>query len=326
MRVISITGASGYIGKYLVAELLRIGGYEIRVLLRSKQQAWIESKFDSRVEVIEGDINDSDSLQLLLKPGCTIINLAYLWSAGEVANLEVTRNLLNACLTVRVARLIHCSSVSVIGRAKGNKITEQTPCHPITEYAITKLKIEQTIKDKSRGHFDVVILRPTSVFGIDGVPLKKLADDLTNGNRWKNYARSSLFGNRKMNLVHITNMVASITFSIELANRTTCEVFIVSDDDAPDNNFNAVEKNLMRFLNVNDYPLPRLRLPLELLSTLLTLLGRNSVNPRCTYDPAKLLALGFQRPARCDEGLSEYAAWYRSVYCISEERTPHANS
>ena len=74
MRVISITGASGYIGKYLVAELLRIGGYEIRVLLRSKQQAWIESKFDSRVEVIEGDINDSDSLQLLLKPGCTIIN------------------------------------------------------------------------------------------------------------------------------------------------------------------------------------------------------------------------------------------------------------
>ena len=67
--------------------------------------------------------------------------------------------------------------------------------------------------------------------------------------------------------------------------------------------------------NVRDYPFPRLRLPLKLLSTFLTFLVRNNVKPRCTYDSAKLLTLDFQRPVRCDEGLSEYAAWYRSVYC-----------
>ena len=92
MIVVAITGASGYIGSNLIAELLRIGEYEVRVLSRRMQQDRVESKFDSRVQVVEGDINDLSSLQLLLKPGCIVINLVYLWGAGEAENLAVTNH------------------------------------------------------------------------------------------------------------------------------------------------------------------------------------------------------------------------------------------
>ena len=317
MSVIAITGASGYIGKHLVAELVRIGGYEIRVLSRNKNQDLIDRKFDSSVEIIEGDLTDPVSIQLLLEPDCTVVNLAYLWEAGEAGNLEVTKHLLNACSTVRVARLIHCSTAAVVGRAQENRITEETPCHPFTEYGITKYKIEQAIAKKSRGYFDAVILRPTQVFGIAGIPLKIFANDLVHGSPWRNYAKSCLFGNRRMNLVHIANVVAAIIILIRYTKRFDGETIIVSDDDEPNNNFASVERRLMQIFEINEYPLPRLQLPLGLLSSLLTMLGRNNVNPRCNYDSGKLLSLGFKRPVDFNDGLDEYAVWYRSIFLDS---------
>lgn len=320
MNVIAITGASGYIGKNLVAELTRIGDYEVRVLSRNKRQDLIEKKFDSTVEIIEGDLNDPASLQSLLKPGCTVINLVYLWGVGEVANLQVINHLLDACSLVGVNRLIHCSTAAVVGRVQENQITESTPCRPITEYGITKLKIEKIIVDKSRGYFDVVILRPTSVFGIDGEPLKKLADDLAHGSHWQNYVKSCLFRSRRMNLVHIANVVAAIIFLIHRTGNLDGETFIVSDDDSPVNNFAYVERFLMNALNIPDYSLPRLPAPSALLKLLLTCLGRNNINPHCNYSPDKLLGLGFERPINFEAGLTEYAKWYRYSYIEGQKR------
>jgi nucleoside-diphosphate-sugar epimerase len=317
MKTIAVIGASGYIGKHLVAELMRVGGYEVRVLSRNKQKDLIERKFDSRVEIIEGDINDPASLQSFLKPGCTMINLLYLWEAGETANLAAIKHLLNACSVVRVSRLIHCSTAIVSGRVQNNQINEETTCRPVSEYGITKLKVERAVVEESRGHFDTVILRPTAVFGINSKSLKKVADDLVHGTRLQNYARSCLFGNRRMNLVHIANVVAAMIFLIQSARRFNGDIFIVSDDDNPNNNFASVEQCLMRAFMISDYPLPRLRLPLGILSFLLIILGRNNVNPRCNYISGKLQSLGFECPVDLDEGLVEYAAWYRSAYLSS---------
>jgi nucleoside-diphosphate-sugar epimerase len=114
--------------------------------------------------------------------------------------------------------------------------------------------------------------------------------------------------------VHISNVVAAMIFLIQSTSRFDGDVFIVSDDDDPNNNFVSVERRLMRAFMISDYPLPRLQLPLGILSFLLTMLGRNNVNPRCNYDSGKLLSLGLKRPVGLDEGLAEYAAWYRSAY------------
>lgn len=313
MRTVAITGASGFIGKHLVAQLLREGCCQVRVLSRDRQRDLQECRFGSEVEIFEGDLDDPHTLSNFLMPDCTVINLVYQWGAGEKRNRSCMRNLVDACKEAGVARLIHCSTAAVAGRVADDLIDEKTRCQPVTDYGVTKLKIEQDILDASKNAFEAIVLRPTAVFGIGGEPIKKLAADLSGGSHWKNYLKSSLFGRRRMNLVHVANVVAAIVFLIHDTRRLEGEVFIVSDDDDPMNNFVDVEEFLMDALGVKRYNLPRLPLPLTVLKWLLLLLGRNNVNPRCDFDTGKLCRLGFKNPISLCEGLAEYAIWYRAT-------------
>lgn len=305
-----------------MSELLRAGEYEIRVLSRDRQRDLREGRFGQEVEIFEGDLGDPASLNGFLVPGCTVVNLVYLWDAGEERNVACTHNLLAACKAAKVARLIHCSTAAVSGRVPDDLVGEETPCRPVTEYGRTKLRIEQDIVDSARGVLDAVILRPTAVFGTGGEPLRKLAADITCGKRWKNHLKSSLFGKRRMNLVHVANVVAAIVFLIRYPEPFGGGTFIVSDDDDPKNNFADVEQFLMDALGVKRYRLPRLPLPLTVLKGLLVLLGRNNVNPRCDFDPGKLRRLGFRSPVSLQEGLAEYADWYRVAHSCETGRKP----
>jgi nucleoside-diphosphate-sugar epimerase len=310
VNTIVIIGASGYIGRNLVAELKAKGIYRIKVLLRA------DSKIEKTegIEFFEGDIFAPQSLNGLLELGCIVVNLVYLWNDGEEKNLILISNLLDACRIANVKRLIHCSTAAVVGRVSDNLITENTLCRPISEYGITKLKVEHVIIEKARGNFDAVILRPTSVFGIEGEPLKKLAADIVGGSRWMNYLKSCLFGRRQMNLVHVANVVEAVIFLTQHTGRFEGDIFIVSNDDDKKNNFIDVERFLMDGLGVKKYCLPRLPLPLTLLKWLLMSMGRNNVNPHCNFDPSKLRKLGFKTPVSLSKGLAEYVAWYRASH------------
>jgi nucleoside-diphosphate-sugar epimerase len=311
---ISITGGAGYIGRHLLAEIQRNADSRIKMLSRSRSPAMEDMNFGAGVEVVEGDLCEPDSLKGFLDPGCTVVNLVYLWDAGEAKNLKVTQNLLDACKAAKVGRLIHCSTAAVVGRAQDDCITEETPCEPVTEYGKTKLKVEEAVNNTARGFFDAVILRPTSVFGAEGEALKKLASNLVAGSRFRNYLKSCLFGRRKMNLVHISNVVASILFLIRCTKSLEGEVFIVSDDESPMNNFADVEQFLMQKLCIPGYGLPRLPMLSGVLKLLLTSLGRNNVNPHCYYVQDKLDSMGFIKPISFESGLGEYANWYRLSY------------
>jgi nucleoside-diphosphate-sugar epimerase len=314
--MIAVIGASGYIGRHLVTELAQENDCRVRVLSRTQTGRTMGTAWPTGVEVIQGDLHDPESLQELLEAGCIVINLAYLWGAGEAENLALTRNLLHACKLIRVRRLIHCSTAAVTGRAPYDRVTEKTECRPITEYGITKLKLEQVIVSTAKGFFDTAILRPTSVFGPDGEPLKKLANDLVGGNRFLNYLKSCLFDFRRMNLVHIANVVAAILFLMRCKENLDGEIYIVSDDGAVANNFVDVERILMSSLNCRGYAFPRITLPVGLLGLLLRLLGRNNINPKCNYAQDKLERLGFTSPVVFEGGLKEYADWYRSAYLV----------
>lgn len=203
MNTIVVVGASGYIGRYLIAELVRCGNARIKVLSRASQGGAVRLPFPAGVEVVEGDLCDANSLKQLCEPGCVVIHLAYLWAGSEKQNLTAINNLIDACEAVRVKRLIHLSTAMVAGRNSGDRISEPDACIPVTEYAITKLKIEERIVKDSAHSFDTVILRPTAVFGPGSENLKKLASDLLAGSRIRNYMKSCLFDKRRMNLVHI---------------------------------------------------------------------------------------------------------------------------
>jgi len=172
MNTIVVLGASGYIGQRLVAELVDAGNARVRVLSRSRQRDLAANAFPVGVDIVEGDLLDPDSLATLCEPDCTVIHLAYLWGAGEEQNLTTIRNLTKACKAAKVKRLIHLSTAMVTGRTRQDQITEAEACRPLTEYATTKLKIEQAVINAGDGSFDIAILRPTAVFGPGSENLK----------------------------------------------------------------------------------------------------------------------------------------------------------
>lgn len=314
MRSIAIAGASGYIGESLVSGFLSEGGYRIKLLRRTDLTS---NRCPDRVELVKGDLLAPKSLQGFLEPGCIVVNLVYLWDAGEGPNIMAMRNLVEQCKAAGIKRLIHVSTAAVSGRVDENLVDEATPCVPVSEYGTTKLKVEALLRDESRGNFDLVIIRPTAVFGPGAKPLAKLVRDLFASPRSRNYVKSSLFGKRRMNLVHVANVVAAIIFLSSYSGNFECEIFIVSDDDADANNFRDVESALMRGFGLPDYAFPPVPLPLGFLRTLLFLLGRNNINPRCNYSGQKLQRLGFRRPMSFEAGLTGYIA---SHLAASQER------
>lgn len=319
MNMIAVIGASGYVGKHLIAELAKIGTYRVKVLTRKSSKISDSLVWPVNIEIVEADLQDKASLQGFLEPGCTVINLAYLWHAGEQGNLTAIRNLLDACKDAKVARLIHCSTSIVVGKSSEALITEDTPCSPTTEYELTKYKLELEVLKGARGNFDSVILRPTSVFGPDAPPIRKLTDDLVGGNRFLNYLKSCFLGRRRMNLVPIKNLVAAILFMVNHRDEINGEVFIVSNDDELGNNFADIERTLISQLNCKGHIFMPIPLPYSILNLVFKLLGKKTIKPSCNYSPEKLHKFGFSNPVSFNEGLLEYADWYKSTCLINSE-------
>ena len=139
-------------------------------------------------------------------------------------------------------------------------------------------------------------------------------------NRFINYVKSCVFDQRKLNLVHVRNVVSAIEFLMDTSERIDKEVFIISDDEYDYNTYRCVEKNLMEAFGYKDYQLPRARIPSLCLSLLLRLAGKTTLNPYCTYDSRKILATGFKKPLPLKDGLESFVTWYKNEFCSDSRR------
>jgi nucleoside-diphosphate-sugar epimerase len=317
MRVISITGASGFIGQRLLSALGDHADLQIRVLVHRNKQPFSQG-VDNRV-LIEGDITRPETLEGFLEPGGVLVNLAYSSAVSGDENLAATRSLVEAGVKVGIKRLVHCSTAVVAGRVSVSAVNENTPCRPVNEYEFTKLAIEKTLQEKSAGKFELAILRPTAVFGPGGRNLLKLAGDLTAGSCTVNYLKSCLHGRRKMNLVCVENVIAALVFLINTDRPLNQEIFIVSDDESAANNYRDIEMRLMQCFGMSDYTLPPITLPDFVLSMLLRLAGRSNINPRRLYDGRRLSALGYLKPVTFEAGVTSFGDWYKSRCLINPE-------
>lgn len=301
VKTIVIIGASGFIGEHLLSVISARTDIEIRVLVHHNK-----ASYHDNISFIEGDLLAPKSLGALLRENCTVINLAYL----AQSNVNAIDNLTNACAENKVARLIHCSTAVVVGRARNKWVTEDISCMPHSEYEQTKLQMELTLLEKAIGKFDVTILRPTAVFGPKGKNLFKLANELMLENMWINYLRSCLFSQRSMNLVCVENVVAALIFLIDATN-VDQEVFIISDDNSLTNNYRDIEDRLLAKFG-KTYSVPRLYIPKIILSILLRLTGKSNVNPSVKYSDRKLATLGFKKPQSLEIAVDNFAEWFKT--------------
>ncbi len=168
-----VTGAAGFLGRALVAAL-RARGQRVRVLLRKPLAAYAD---DPEIQVVIGDLGDPRSVAHAVA-GAGIVYHVGAAMRGSPRDFEAgtvwgTRNIVDACLAQRTARLVYVSSLSVLdhaGRDPQASLDEDASYEPSPQlrgaYTQTKLTAEKHVRAAIRDHgLDAVILRPGQIFG-----------------------------------------------------------------------------------------------------------------------------------------------------------------
>ncbi len=170
---ILITGASGFIGSFIIEEALKRGLDTWAAVRGSSSKAYLQ---DERINLIALNLSSREELIEQLRPH----QFDYVVHAAGVTkcidkrdfrriNTEGTKNLVQALqqLQMPLKRFVYLSSLSVFGAIREQQpyeeIRETDTPRPNTEYGRSKLEAEQwldTLKD-----FPYVILRPTGVYG-----------------------------------------------------------------------------------------------------------------------------------------------------------------
>jgi len=172
-----VTGASGFIGANLVHELLA-RGHRVKALLRgtSDRRGLAGADFES----VEGDVSRRDKLKSAMR-GCDwcfhVAASYHLWlpdyAPMYAANVEGTRNVIEAAASAGCLRIVYTSTVGCIGLPGeiNGKVSPTDETAPVSEaqmsnhYKRSKWRAEQVALELARAGMPVVIVNPTAPVG-----------------------------------------------------------------------------------------------------------------------------------------------------------------
>lgn len=147
--MVLVTGATGTIGP-LVVHALHHTGYRIRTFSVDAPAASI---FPQSVEILIGDVTDQVAVRSAMQGVDAVVHMAALLhivnpppelhEKYERVNVGGTAMVVEAAIKAGVKRVVLFSTIAVYGRAEGCVLNEQSPTHPDTFYAQTKLAAEQ---------------------------------------------------------------------------------------------------------------------------------------------------------------------------------------
>ena len=169
---ILVTGASGFIGSFIVEEALQRGFETWTAVRRSSSREYLQ---DERIHFIELNLSSKEQLveQLRTHQFDYVVHAAGVTKCLDKRdfhriNTEGTKNLVMAIqeLQMPLKRFVFVSSLSIFGAIKEQQpyeeIRETDTPQPNTAYGRSKLEAEQFLSTTSLPY---VILRPTGVYG-----------------------------------------------------------------------------------------------------------------------------------------------------------------
>jgi dihydroflavonol-4-reductase len=175
-KKILITGGTGFLGSYIIAELIR-KNYSVRAIRRSNQlPTHLPAATFSQVEWVDGDILDVISLEDAMQGIETVIHSAALVSFSRPdrekmlqVNVDGTANVVNMALENGISRFVYISSVAAVGRDQnGGSVNEERKWEDsktTTGYGISKHKAEMEVWRAIGEGLDAVILNPSTILG-----------------------------------------------------------------------------------------------------------------------------------------------------------------
>lgn len=175
-----VTGAGGFLGLYIVEQLHARGNF-VRAFCRGDYPRLRELSVagangqESAVEIVRGDVRDAAATAAACEGIDCVFHVAALpgiwgdWQRYYETNTLGTRNVLDACLTRGVSRLVYTSSPSVVfsggdheGGDESLPYSDRWLCH----YPHSKALAEQDVlAANGRRRLATVALRPHLIWG-----------------------------------------------------------------------------------------------------------------------------------------------------------------
>lgn len=175
MSRLVLTGATGFLGQALLAELAAHGELE-RVIVLSRRPC--PELAVRGIEVRQGSLLDAEFVRAQLEPGCSVVHMA-----GKVEftraeshamhelHVETTRVLGRAALEVGIERFVLLSSSGTTAVSRHPRLHDESAPHPIEiiarwPYYLSKMLQERLVLELYRQEgLPAVVLNPSLIFG-----------------------------------------------------------------------------------------------------------------------------------------------------------------
>ena len=173
MKRVLVTGANGFIGRYLCSELLACG-WQVRGTIRRHEAG---RGLLPEVETAIADAARDDNWLSAVSGVDAVVHLigrthvlhdkaSDALAAYRSVNVNGTQRVLKACVEAGVPRFIYLSSIKAVGEGAQSPYSETSPCNPEDAYGITKREAEIAILEMaSKTDLHVTIVRPPLVYG-----------------------------------------------------------------------------------------------------------------------------------------------------------------
>lgn len=162
---VAVTGASGFVGRYVVRELLA-RGHRVRGLVRDvKKAAAVLPVREAGVTMVTGNVLDEGTVEELLKGADACVHLVGIIREGgggqtfERMHVQATRTVVGACERGGVERYLHMSSLGARPDGKA-------------AYQRTKYQAEEIVRESE---LVWTIFRPSLIHGPDGEFVQMIA-------------------------------------------------------------------------------------------------------------------------------------------------------
>lgn len=331
MKQIIITGASGFVGSFLVEKALKLNFKTWAAIRHTSSKEYLK---DKSINFIDFDYSNVDRLTqqfLAFKKENGRIDY-FIHNAGitksidisdfETINYQYTVNLIDALIAADCIphKFILISSLSAFGM--GDEVN-YTPIRlndipkPNTAYGLSKLRAEEYLQQKIS--FPYIILRPTGVYGPREKDYFLMLKTVQAG-----FDVGAGFKPQHLTFIYVKDLVDVVFLATE-SNLVNKAYFVADGDVYTDKEYTALVKKILNKKRVLSIKIPLFVLKIvsivaECISKLTkkpSTLNRDKYkimkqrNWECDIEPTKK-ELGFEPKYNLEKGLDESVKWYKN--------------
>lgn len=162
---VCITGASGFVGNFLVDYFLRKGENVFGISRVENQRLGVNNFSQMKLD-LRNPFSLPEKMDLVIHGAAVIPSREHDVDKLFYENIKISENIINAAIKTDSKKFIFLSSMSIYGNININCVDEETPSNNPNSYGMAKKEIEQKLNDISKEYFDMVIsLRLPGIVG-----------------------------------------------------------------------------------------------------------------------------------------------------------------